>query len=92
MFGINTIALLIDYCNKCGCKLKDQEFEFGFILTDGKRDIKVHRKENIITAATEFAKIHRLEKKFASERDPRKRRKIISKLYSQNSSSGRAVG
>ena len=84
--------LLYQFCRNCGCELFQQPYEFGYILRDGKREIIVENFNDICSNAIKLQKLRKLEEQITKEKDFRKRRKIISKLYCQNSSSGRAVG
>ena len=73
--------LILEYCKKCGCELTKDAYGFGFVLRDGKREIVVRNKENIINEAAKLHKIHQQENKLENEKDFKKRRLIKSHLY-----------
>lgn len=84
--------LIYQFCKNCGCELFQQPYNFGYTLRDNKRTIDIANFNDICFNAIKLQKLRKLEEQITKEKDFRKRRKIISKLYCQNSSSGRAVG
>jgi hypothetical protein len=81
----NSLPLYREYCRKCGCELKIDNFGFLYV-TDGKRKEYFLDYPQIITISSKFKKIHDLEN--SKEKYIRKRMKIASKLYFINNYKG----
>ena len=73
--------LIRQYCKSCGCTLEEDTLELGWILSDGKRSVRIFDFNKVCEEASKLKTMHKLEDSLKNERDFRKRRKIRNKLY-----------